>query len=298
MRIRSYGGLTGAVLVATGLALTTIPAGASGSDPAGKAPAKQSKTAKASSTTVAKTFTATTNGGIKVEISNHGNVVGFASPNSNGQGRYEHINVGAVGEGYVMCYQGPSGIVNTFDVGQSETGWGAATTSGSSPFKVVRTTSDGKLTLTQSFKLNAVLRAVQIDMTVKNNTTSPITNVSLRRQVDFDVDTGGTDGWAGFNSFHGNSSITSVFAFTREFEAPADKTSHAMGLQHVGPANAPNHFANVTTNILETSCDGSPYEFGTASNVAFGDYGDTLRYVLGTLPAKGSKLVQVQYLRF
>ena len=40
---------------------------------------------------------------------------------------YEHIGVGAEGEGYVLCYNTPSGQVNTFDTGVDMSGWGAPT---------------------------------------------------------------------------------------------------------------------------------------------------------------------------
>src|SRR5262245_10106801 len=79
-------------------------------------------------------------GSPKVAISNHGNLVKFEAPVG-----YEHIGVGDLSEGYVLCYGGSS---RAWDTGSSESGFGPATAScTSSACTITRNTSDGILQL-------------------------------------------------------------------------------------------------------------------------------------------------------
>lgn len=297
MNVRNFAVWAGAVTLGAAVILPTLPSSAG---PARQSAAHARQTLSGpdgpNNSTVVKTFHSNLNAGTTVKISSHGNVVSYLSPDSAGNGHYEHIGVGALSEGYVLCYTGPTGTLNRFDTGSNETGFGPATVV-ASPFKVTRTTADGKIQFVQTYVFTGQERSIQINMTVKNVSASPINNVVLRRQVDFDVDTGGTDGFAGFQNYHANTTHTSAFAFNRAADAPPGKEAHSMVLAHVGPSPVSTHFAFVTTNILETSCDGTPHENGTPTAVAFGDFGDTILYQMNTVPAGGSKQANIEYFR-
>lgn len=250
------------------------------------------------SVTLAKTFSATFGGGTRATISTHGNVIKYVSPSSPLAGRYEHMGVGAVGEGYVLCYSGPTGTVRAFDTGADESGFGPATTTAQSPTSITisRQTDDGRLTLVQQISFNGQNRAVLIKMTLRNNTASPVPNVVLRRQVDFDVDTGGADGWAGFQSWHATTTRTTSFAWSEPAAAPGDKDAHAMQLKFMGSSSTGlAHNAYTTTQILDNTCEADSRRAGVP---AFGDFGDTQLLRIGTVPSRGSQFATVEYSRF
>jgi hypothetical protein len=143
-----------------------------------------------------------------VNVADAGNVLGYGGPVVAGAD-YEHINVGALSEGYVLCYLNPKtgAYVNAFDLGAAQSGFGPASPTNTEPdpqdpnalpgMQVVRATSDGLLTLKQSFRFDGEEKRMQVIMDVINYNAFPITGVILRRQADFDVDGGGADGWAG-----------------------------------------------------------------------------------------------------
>jgi hypothetical protein len=279
------------------LTATTTALAAAVATPALAEPAKAGGPAGALDTTVIKTFQTSAGGGTKATVSSHGNIVDYLSPNSAGAGRYEHMGVGAIGEGYVLCYTGPTGTVNTFDTGASEAGFGPSTVVSQSATKITiaRNTADGRLRLTNAITFVGAARAVQVQMSVKNNTGSPIPNVVLRRQVDFDVDAGGTDGWSGFSNWHARTSQTSVFAWNDPDSAPADKEAHAMQLRFLATSPGVTRSTFVTNQILDSTCTADSRRAGAP---AFGDYGDTAMVTMGTLPAGASKFMKVEYLRF
>jgi hypothetical protein len=133
-------------------------------------------------------------------------------------------------------------------------------------------------------------------MTVRNNTASPVPGVVLRRQADFDVDTGGTDGWAGFSNWHAATSLTTAFAWNDPSDAPPGKDAHAMYLKFVtSPTVTTNHRAFVTTDILDHTC-------GADTRIAAlpkkGDFGDTQLLDIGLIPAGASRNATVEYARF
>ena len=231
-------------------------------------------------------------GGTTVCVSDAGNIVRFESPRG-----YEHIGVGAFSEGYVLCASG----LEAFDVGESQSNWGP-------PFvtpgpgsglpgpihggSIVRV-AGGRLELTQSFAFDGPGKRLAITMSVRNVGPDPATNVVLRRQVDFDVDTGGTHGWAGFDNQHARTSQDSVFAWNSP-DASRGNEAHSMTLRTIDrAAQPPAHRAAVTANILETSCDGEP----SIATPTSGDFGETLVYELGTLEPGQRATAIVEYLR-
>ena len=250
-----------------------------------------------SSTTVVKSFHGNDGGGTTARISGDGNVVDYLSPDSPLAGQYEHIGVGDVGEGYVLCYTGPTGQVNNYDTGEAGTGFGPATVTGTSPtsINVNRQTTDGRLTLTQGITFDSKERAVRINMRVVNNTGSPVKNVVLRRQVDFDVDTGGTDGWADYKNWHAVTSRTTSFAWNDPSAAPPDKDAHGMQLRFINASPFISHNAYNTSAILDSSCGA---DSRLSSGPQFGDFGDTLSFNVGVIPSHQSKFATVEYSRF
>jgi hypothetical protein len=132
-----------------------------------------------------KTFSTSKDGGTSVVVSSDGNVLYFTSPSGS-----QHI-YGAL-EGYILCYSGPSAYVNAYDLGGSEAGFGSSTQGTSN---VLRSTADGVLSLNQAFTFSAANKSLQIAVTIKNLTGSMVTDIKLRRQVDFDIGNDAPDDW-------------------------------------------------------------------------------------------------------
>lgn len=248
---------------------------------AAAAPKQDLSAPKPASAVPADTFFNGTDRGTQVQISNHGNIVSYESPSGS-----EHIGVGILSEGYVLCYAGN----NAFDVGSSESGFGAASISQPSPTKtiVTRNTSDGRLQLRQTFTFEGVEKALSIVMTIRNLTTSTVSGVTLRRQVDFDI-----DGSPSSNRF-GRTSEDGVFAYRDASDFPGTEV-HGMLLQHQQKnSTVARPVAKVTNAILDTSCNPS----SIATPAGPGDFGATLQYNFGNVSGTASKLTTVRYLRF
>lgn len=224
-----------------------------------------------------------------VAISVHGNLVRFDGPVG-----FEHIGVGTYGEGYVLCYSSK----RAYDVGESESGFGpptAASCSGNS-CTIVRNTTDGKVQFTQEFQKSstaALGRLIRVKMTVKNLTGANLTNVVLRRQVDFDVDTGGSKGTGSFFNWFASSEADSAFAWN----SPSDyaEEGHALVLRHITKTpTATKALSKVTDDILDSSCN--PTNIANDGPVR-GDYGATLQYNIGTIKGNKSAVGMVEYQR-
>lgn len=240
-----------------------------------------------------KTFNTTIGRGTKIVVSTGGNITSYVSPNIP-TAQYEHIGVGAVGEGYVLCYSGLSG--SAFDLGQSQSGFAAPTTTGN---QVKRKTSDGRMLLTQTFTFtpgsNTGGTTINIGMSVKNLTGAQINNVILRRQVDFDIDTGGPQGWAGFQSNHARTKAA-VIAFHDPVEAPANREAHGIMLSNSNGVSAV-FTTLVTSNILDSSCSPTPAPQSPDFFVSRGDFGDSIAYDIGNLAAGATTTVAIRYQR-
>lgn len=264
-------------LVAWAATLGLIVLAAPGGPAVAAGATKQSAGPSTKSTTIFHRFA----GLPMVGITNHGNIVTFEAPPG-----FEHIGIGAVGEGYVLCY----GSVNAYDVGGSESGFGTSSASckGSS-CTITRKTSDGKLEFKQAISTGNADRSARFVMTIKNLTKSSIPGLVVRRQADLDVDTGGSKGTGDFTNDFGASEREMVVAWNAINASGSQGNSVSLTPEGLTPT-----FAKVTDSILESSC--SPTNIA-ANGPVRGDYGGTLEWRLGSLPGGASKTITAVYRR-
>jgi hypothetical protein len=123
---------------------------------------------------------------VKVCVSKRGNIVKLQAPKGT-----EHIDVGAVYEGYVLCKGITTSVAH--DTAGSQAGFlapkitqpkGANTL----PLTITRTTADGSFRLSQEFGFDAARREFSITMRLKNLSGVTQTSVGMARAVDLDVD--------------------------------------------------------------------------------------------------------------
>ncbi|HEX3033904.1 MAG TPA: hypothetical protein VHT73_02070, partial [Thermodesulfobacteriota bacterium] len=124
---------------------------------------------------------------MKICISNHGNPVQFESPKN-----FEHIRLGSIGEGYVVCSNLTS-VVHGYDAGFAESGFGPPTInqpngSNTLPLTITRDTTDGVFRLKQTFSRDSNEKDVTITMTLTNISSSNRSDVILDRYFDGDID--------------------------------------------------------------------------------------------------------------
>jgi hypothetical protein len=231
-----------------------------------------------------------TGGTTTVGVSIHGNVNQFESPAG-----YEHIGIGSLSEGYVVCYTGPGGAVHGVDTGDDDNGvFGAQSIVGTS---ITRSTDGssgdgGALRLKQTFTYTSLTRSLQIQNLLSNVSGVSLTNVVFRRQVDFDVDTGGANGWANFQNNFSTDGYSRVTAWNFPGSAPSGLESHSMALRHLSFKKS--HIARVTGNILDDSCNADTALDPNTVQVGEDD-GATLIYDVGTLKPGNSAKIIVAY---
>jgi hypothetical protein len=126
-------------------------------------------------------------------------------------------------------------------------------------------------------------------MSLTNLTGGSITNVVLRRQADFDVDTGGVLGTGDFQNWFGASEFDTVFAWNPANDSFTE--GHAVVLTVKTPKQG---IAKVTGNILDDSCNPANI---AASGPVFGDYGVTMQHNLGVFSGGSTKTVSIRYTR-
>jgi len=225
-------------------------------------------------------------GGTTVGISAAGNVIQYTSPAG-----YEHIGIGALSEGYVLCYVRPGAAVATYDTGSAMVGWAAPVVAAP---QITRRTADNVMELKQAFSFSGIKKALTIKHTIKNVSTVPITSVVFRRLADFDPDTGGANGWANFlNRF----SLTkdSVSGWNMPSDAPAGRTAHGMNLQHNQETGGATHIGKIT-GVLDSACSpAAAAELASLNPPA--DRTATLQYSLGNLNPGQSKQITLTYYR-
>ena len=115
-------------------------------------------------------------------VSENGNLVALTSPAG-----AEHIRVGNVSEGYVVCAPDADSY---YDVGTSSAGWEQAIlveAVGPSNVAIERTTTDGRFTLRQDVIGNSRERSITVVMTL-TNLLGDATGVQILRHADVDVD--------------------------------------------------------------------------------------------------------------
>ena len=222
----------------------------------------------------------------RLAVSRNGNVVRYEGPTG-----YEHIGIGSFSEGYVLCY----GIRNAYDTGALESGFGASTANcRGSTCTITRTTTDGLLQLTQVITKNASSdRSFGVQMTVRNLSGGTVTGITLRRQVDLDVDTGGPLGTAGFVNWFGSTERDSVTAWNPPNQSVREEHGVVLSRRAVSPASIVA-IAKVTSAILDTSCN--PTNIAASAPVR-GDYGATIQFNIGSLAGGRSASAAVQYQR-
>jgi len=123
---------------------------------------------------------------------------------------FEHIREGLYMEGYAICDFGTTTGVETsyydYADGGDSGNWQAPVTTqpggvNTFPLKIVRTTSDGVYTLTQTFTRDTVEPTVKIAMTLKNNTKAA-RDFALVRFADIDANNGINDNTNLFDFSH------------------------------------------------------------------------------------------------
>ena len=233
-------------------------------------------------TTTWHTFTTSADGGTTFRVSNEGNVYSIESPTG-----YEHINVGTVIEGYLLCYTPPAtSEVQSKDVADSSSGFGAATHSTVAPWTVTRDTSDGKVQLKQVFTFNGLSKSLTIAMTVKNLTGSTLSNVLVDRIADFDVDVGGSSGFADFTDNWFATTNNAVFAWN---DPGSFSNAHGMILRHL---KQPGGTSRYSLSFVAADC-----HTGAFLTISQGDGNALMGYALGNISAGASKTVTIQYVR-
>jgi hypothetical protein len=226
----------------------------------------------------------------RVWLSNHGNLLRFEGPSG-----YDHVGVGQLSEGYVLCYTGFGSQRRAWDTGSSESGFGPSVASCSgNRCTITRNTSDGWLRLRQVITKVDVERSLTVEMTLSRIGGPSLSGVVLRRQVDLDVDAGGSLGSGDTVSWFGATERESVWAWNAANNT--NNEGHAVMLRQIQrtPASV-LYSAKVTELILDNSC--SPFNLA-ANGPVRGDYGATIQYNIGNMGQQGQTFMgRVQYQR-
>jgi hypothetical protein len=154
--------------------------------------------------------------------------IGFASFESGGAEQYEHFAVGDPEEGYSLFYMDSVGDHTAYDV-YSPGEILNITVAGHTVFRndsaefveqTRSTTNDGMVEIrnTLTFAVDATRVVVRMDVT--NTAKTDLTDVLIKRYCDIDVDTGGPNGWAGFQN-HFSKDRDSVHAWNQPSEVTA-----------------------------------------------------------------------------
>jgi hypothetical protein len=209
-------------------------------------------------------------------VTANGNITEFQTPS----GR-EHIAAGSFGEGYGFCdFNSSVGYDDYADFGDSGN-WQNATVTSKSPtaVKIVRNTSDGIWTLTQTITQSSSTGSAKVTMTLKNNTAVD-RFVQLLRYADVDADS------TFRNNFDGT--INSAFGWNPVGSA----TSFGMMLQ------------DVSTTAFEHSGFAQTVAFGPDPCNVFANWvpgtqvsvdGSIVMLYTIDFPAKASRTVSVSY---
>ena len=179
-------------------------------------------------------------------------------------------------EGYAIC----AGTTRAVESGGGDVGFNDPTTS--TPSSNVRTTTDGRFRLTQSFLRDALEKEIVITMTIRNQTAAHIPNVYVARFFDGDI--GGTPAGDKFAATR-----RSVFAHQ-------DYANEGLALSSL------TFNFSVQTDIVSFN-DHTPLSDGCFTGNAVypvtptgpGDWVGWVTYYLGTINAGASKIVKFVY---
>lgn len=199
-------------------------------------------------------------------VSEAGNIARLTSPHE-----AEHIRVGSVDEGYVVC--SPDGGPY-FDTGMSASGWDAPTLvepPTEDSVRIARTTTDGRFSLLQEIRGNPRRRHLTIRMTLTNNGSA--TNVRLLRSADLDID---------------GSRANDVFDSSAD--AAWARQVHAVSLAALN--HNVGHHARVSANLSPRHCGPAAQTILPAVGA---DLAVSVRYDLGELGAGESAAVLFRY---
>ena len=173
----------------------------------------------------------------------------------------EMIAVGAHDEGYGVCNETPATAYYDYADGGDSGNWGAPVTTqpNATTVKVVRSTSDGIWTLTQTITQDKSTPSVKISMALKNNTAIS-RRAYLVRYADVDAGNFGNNNFDGTaNSAFGWSSTTGVgdgVGLTLKNVGPRWSYVNGFGQSIFNPPN-PCAFAFNWPGTIVTGVDGS-----------------------------------------
>jgi hypothetical protein len=190
---------------------------------------------------------------LKAGFGNNGSVmndpgqIGFRSLEAGGE-QYEHFAIGDPEEGYAIFYRDAAGDHTAHDVYATLPGdlvnitpvSNAVFRNDAGEFvKEARSvTSDGMLAITNVLTFAVDATRVTVRMDVTNTAKQDLTDVLIKRYCDIDVDTGGANGWAGFQN-HFSKDRDSIHAWNQPSEVVAPgRHAHIVNMVAM-PGNVP-----------------------------------------------------------
>jgi hypothetical protein len=189
------------------------------------------------------------------------------------------------GEGYGVCDLNPATAYFEY-ADTNSANWGATSVLSltATSLKLVRTTTDGIWTLTQTFTQVASTSSVKIVMALKNNTAVART-VNLIRYANIDADN--------FNFNFGSGTANGAFIWDPSPDPASLTQANGLALQNVGTPQLPAWDGFVqTTPFGPNPCAVAANWTGATPTEQ--DFSAVLAYS-GTVPAKGTKIVTVSY---
>lgn len=206
------------------------------------------------------------NSEFSVCVSPNGNIVRLTSPAG-----AEHINVGTLAEGYVLC---AGTHLPYYDVAAAGARFGAPTLLDgptSDSVTIQRTTGDGLFTVQQAFVANTTNRQITVTMTIINNGPT-VSNVRLLRSADFDMD---------------GTRTTDVFDRSNDSTWARQLRAASLSAQ---TRNVP-HQARISPNLAPQNCGPATVAPPTVNT----DLASFVRYDIGSIPARGNRAVRFRY---
>ncbi|MFZ3339251.1 MAG: hypothetical protein WA213_00105 [Terriglobales bacterium] len=188
-------------------------------------------------------------------------------------------------EGYGLCNESPPMAYSDFENNSNGgTNWGTSTilSQSATSVKIARTTNDGVWTLTQTFTADKTTPAVNLVMSLKNNTK--VARVAYLTR------------WVGVNATNWNYSSTHDRAFAWNASTPVDQFGFGLMLQNQGMPQ----FGFMNTYVWTEFGGGppNPCNFaGGAVNVPLvnAGYASMAIAYVDTVAAKKSKKVTLEY---